>query len=177
MPDPYHAHVTCPTCGKSYRWQPSAAGRKFPCKQCGEQFTVPSAPGIGISDKPQPQDESAQTYELADYDDEPVAEHARFKPAPKAEQKEDHDTSRSAAAPKPQPASDPGPTESKEEPRELSEAARATRREQQRIAAATSEPVRTWRDYKTLITLAVILGVVILIVLGMYTLSDVLNGS
>jgi len=66
--------VNCPGCGKGYRWQAAAASRKFPCKICGEQFTVPSAPGMGISNKPQPQpqEESAKTYELAEYDEEPT---------------------------------------------------------------------------------------------------------
>lgn len=44
--------VTCPDCGKGYRWQDALAGRTVACKQCGTQFTVPDAPGMGLALEP-----------------------------------------------------------------------------------------------------------------------------
>ena len=55
--------VTCPGCGKGYRWQSTLAGKKVPCKQCGETFTVPNAPGTGLADHQAPVTEDG-TYEL-----------------------------------------------------------------------------------------------------------------
>lgn len=41
--------VACPGCSKGYRWQESLVGREVHCKQCGTQFRVPDAPGVGIA--------------------------------------------------------------------------------------------------------------------------------
>lgn len=58
--------VTCPGCDKGYRWQASLIGRLVPCKQCGAEFRVPDAPGIGIANQPEPVAEGG-TYDL-DFD-------------------------------------------------------------------------------------------------------------
>ncbi|MBX2850495.1 MAG: zinc-ribbon domain-containing protein [Phycisphaeraceae bacterium] len=73
MSDPQE-RVTCPNCSKGYRWQSKLVGRKVPCKQCGTEFEVPSAPGTGISLAPVADD---GTYELdLDAEDNPVVKHA-----------------------------------------------------------------------------------------------------
>ena len=41
--------VTCPSCGKGYRWQAKLIDKHVPCKACGAEFIVPSAPGVGIA--------------------------------------------------------------------------------------------------------------------------------
>ncbi|MFK7789904.1 MAG: hypothetical protein AB8C95_10495 [Phycisphaeraceae bacterium] len=58
--------VTCPGCDKGYRWQASLIGRRVPCKQCGTEFRVPDAPGIGITHQPDSIAEDG-TYDL-DFD-------------------------------------------------------------------------------------------------------------
>lgn len=67
--------VTCPDCGKGYRWQSKLIGKKVPCKQCGNAFEVPNAPGIGIALAPVADD---GTYELdLGGEDTPAANHAK----------------------------------------------------------------------------------------------------
>lgn len=67
--------VTCPDCGKGYRWQSKLIGKKVPCKQCGSTFEVPIAPGIGIALAPVADD---GTYELdLEGEDTPAANHAK----------------------------------------------------------------------------------------------------
>jgi hypothetical protein len=61
MKDRANQRVTCPGCGKGYRWQETLVGRVVPCKQCDTQFTVPVAPGAGLPIEP-PGDDG--TYEL-----------------------------------------------------------------------------------------------------------------
>lgn len=58
--------VNCPSCDKGYRWQPALVDRRVTCKQCGVEFRVPDAPGIGVLIEPDPIDQT-DTYEL-DYD-------------------------------------------------------------------------------------------------------------
>ena len=74
MSDPQE-RVTCPSCSKGYRWQSKLVGRTVPCKQCGAEFKVPSAPGTGIALAPVTDD---GTYELdLDAEDTPAANHAK----------------------------------------------------------------------------------------------------
>jgi len=49
MPDQAGQRVSCPGCGKGYRWQASLAGRVVPCKRCGSRFSVPDSPGVGVA--------------------------------------------------------------------------------------------------------------------------------
>jgi hypothetical protein len=56
--------VTCPSCSKGYRWQASLIGREVSCKQCGDAFTVPQTPGVGIAVQPEPADDDGM-YDLA----------------------------------------------------------------------------------------------------------------
>ena len=63
MPSSSSERVTCPTCGKGYRWQSSLVGRKVTCKACGSEFEVPSVPGEGIAIEPEPVADDG-TYEL-----------------------------------------------------------------------------------------------------------------
>lgn len=55
--------VTCPGCGKGYRWQTKLIDRKVPCKACGMEFIVPTAPGTGIAIEPDPRADDG-TYDL-----------------------------------------------------------------------------------------------------------------
>lgn len=64
MPEENHQRVSCPSCGKGYRWQPSLTGRAVPCKQCGAEFEVPDAPGVGVALNEAPPGESG-VYDLA----------------------------------------------------------------------------------------------------------------
>lgn len=52
MADASESRVSCPGCGKGYRWQAPLAGRTVPCKQCGESFIVPDQPGPGLPLEP-----------------------------------------------------------------------------------------------------------------------------
>lgn len=71
MPDPNSERVTCPSCGKGYRWQFELAGRIVPCKACQTPFIVPGAPGAGLPLEPEPTGEDG-LYELdLDGHDEP----------------------------------------------------------------------------------------------------------
>ena len=56
--------VTCPSCGKGYRWQAKLIERHVPCKACGAEFVVPYAPGQGIPIDPEPLADDG-TYDLA----------------------------------------------------------------------------------------------------------------
>lgn len=58
--------VTCPDCGRGYRWQSSLAGKVVPCKQCSSPFTVPNAPGVGIAEAPPPEPEATEPAGPAD---------------------------------------------------------------------------------------------------------------
>ncbi len=55
--------VSCPGCGKGYRWDTQLVGRAVECRKCGARFEVPDAPGLpGIRlDTPVTDD---GTYEL-----------------------------------------------------------------------------------------------------------------
>jgi len=52
MADDSGSQVSCPACGKGYRWQAPLAERTVPCKQCGESFVVPDQPGPGLPLEP-----------------------------------------------------------------------------------------------------------------------------
>lgn len=75
MPSSSSERVTCPDCGKGYRWQSNLVGRKVTCKACGSEFEVPSAPGEGIAIEPEPVADDG-TYELDLDTDEPQAAQA-----------------------------------------------------------------------------------------------------
>lgn len=81
MATPSSERVTCPNCGKGYRWQTKLIGRRVPCKQCNEPFDVPEAPGEGIAIAPAVTEDG--TYEL-DFDeaaDAPASPAAQATPA------------------------------------------------------------------------------------------------
>ncbi|MBX2850494.1 MAG: zinc-ribbon domain-containing protein [Phycisphaeraceae bacterium] len=176
MPSSESEHVTCPDCGKAYRWQPSLVGKSVPCKQCGTSFEIPDRPGKGVL--PKPADDGI--YELAaDPDDEPEQPPAYVVPkAPPAEQQ---------AAPAAEPVVETGSADVAEEsadaeaddPSEpqvhLSEAAKTARREAQRIAAAESEAERSWRDYKSLIIVIALLVLFGIIYWAMVAFSDAMD--
>ncbi|MEM6504290.1 MAG: zinc-ribbon domain-containing protein [Planctomycetota bacterium] len=75
MSDPQE-RVTCPGCGKAFRWQSKLIGRQVPCKHCGAEFEVPIAPGEGVLIKPAPDPVAEDgTYELdLDEANEPAAQ-------------------------------------------------------------------------------------------------------
>lgn len=65
MPSSESERVTCPSCGKGYRWQSKLIGRRVTCKQCGDEFEVPIAPGAGLAIRPEPEPAADDgTYEL-----------------------------------------------------------------------------------------------------------------
>jgi hypothetical protein len=63
MNDTDPQRVSCPGCGKGYRWDTQLVGRAVECRKCGARFEVPDAPGLpGIRlDTPVTDD---GTYEL-----------------------------------------------------------------------------------------------------------------
>jgi len=178
-------HVTCPSCSKTYRWKAALTGRAVPCKECGTRFIIPDQPGLGLADKPAPAPKPRaddDLYELAtDPDDEPTPPPPAYK-SPAAPTVEDHEPSPTAeptGVSKPAQKSD-GPDDADEsgdsEPTVyVSEAVKASRREEQRIAAVANEPARTWRDHKGLIILVSILGLFVIIYLTMVAFSDALD--
>jgi len=42
--EPGSGRITCPQCGKRYRWQQRLAGRSVQCKGCGHTFMAPATP-------------------------------------------------------------------------------------------------------------------------------------
>ena len=160
--------VTCPHCRKPYRWQAAFAAQTIACKQCGAEFIIPDQPGQGLTRVEKPVAQERDLYELAaDPDDEPEMPPAyKSPPTPPVEDRE--------ALP-----STSTDTDAQDEPSEpsahISEAAKASRREQQRIAAAEQEAGRSWRDYKGLITLATVIGLFVIIYIAMILFSNVLD--
>ena len=152
--------VTCPGCGKGYRWQPSLAGREVPCKQCGSAFIIPDQPGTGLTIASNEHEDDG-LYDLASDPDEerdlPPA-HVAPTPTPILDQN-DQPPADDASEPAIAPPSEPDDDAHSGEPQvHISEAAKASRREEQRIAAATTEPERSWRDYKWLFILLALIG-------------------
>lgn len=189
--------VTCPNCSANYRWRADQAGRTVPCKQCGKQFTVPDQPGPGLTTQPPPQasptpdtgkDTDADIYELAeDLDEEPQAPPLAYTPPTEAEQPPTTpptttppptSTPSTTHAPAPPAVSTEGDAAdaSAGEAKHVSEAAKAARREQQRLAAAEAEAARSWRDFKWLYFSLGALVFFILLVWSMYALRDWLYG-
>ena len=68
MPEPTRERVTCPGCGKGYRWQDRLVGRIVPCKQCDTQFTVPQTPGVGLTLEPT-NDDGMYELDLASHEE------------------------------------------------------------------------------------------------------------
>lgn len=170
MTEPTNEHVDCPSCGKAYRWKSTLVGRLVPCKKCGTEFTVPSKPGVGVAIDAASDSEDS-VYALAvDIDalpDEPAA-----KPRPPATPKAEHQPPPAAVT----PTDKPDASEQADAPvKELSEAAKARRREEQRLAAAAAEPAHDWRDYKPLIILVSVLLIAGLIIYLMVANSNALD--
>lgn len=200
MPDPSDQSVTCPGCAKSYRWLAEYAGRTTTCKQCGMAFAVPDAPGPGlmVAATPEPEPMSDPTpkhepepatppapadedddglYELADVPEDPPP------PTPSSGLSQHTDTFPGVSPPIPaikpsrvDRANDTDSAESIDAGQHMSEAAKAARREQQRIAAAQAQPKHSWRDHKGLVILGSVLVLVTLIIVGMYVISGMLGG-
>lgn len=162
--------VTCPNCSKGYRWKPALVGRSVPCQACSTTFDIPDQPGPGLLPKPIEDD---GLYELAaDPDDEPEQPPAFTLPKdPPAE---------AQSAPAVTPAIETAPVESaidlgdegSEPIVHRSEAAKAARREELRIAAAEAEAQGSWRDYKWLIIVLSVLALLGLIYWGMHLFAD-----
>ena len=175
-------HVTCPSCSKTYRWRTSLVGRSVPCKECGTSFIIPDQPGLGLADKPTPAPKSAADDDLYELATDPDDEHTPPPPAYKsqaASAAEDHEpppTAEPLGASEPADESDDAGESHDSEPTvHISEAVKASRREEQRIAAVANEPARTWRDHKGLITLFSVVGLFVIIYLTMVAFSDALD--
>lgn len=67
--------VTCPGCSKGYRWKSSLIGRKVPCKNCGSEFEVPAAPGVGLLIQPAINDDGYE-LDLDEQSENPAASYA-----------------------------------------------------------------------------------------------------
>ena len=189
--------ISCPSCGKTYRWKPALANRKVACQACQTQFTFPDQP---VAEKPSQAAEPAGPetddglYELAS---DPEAQidlppaHTVPKNGPAADAPAPSASTEPGQASEPtQPigpnassdsdAADP-PGESGEQPSggepimHISEAKKAARREEQRKAAAQAESVRTWRDYKLLYILLGVFLLLALIYLAMYLFSEAME--
>jgi hypothetical protein len=176
MPSSESEPVTCPECGKGYRWQPALVGKSVPCKQCGTTFEIPSQPGKGVL--PKPADDGL--YELAaNPDDEPELPPAyEVSKAPPTEEQ-----APSAAEPvidtRPVDTTDRIADTAEDSPSEpevhLSEAAKAARREQQRIAAVENEPQPKWWQQKWLIIVVALLALFGIIYWAMHAFSDAME--
>ncbi|MEM9346334.1 MAG: hypothetical protein AAGB26_06940 [Planctomycetota bacterium] len=174
-----HERVTCPSCGKRYRWQADLIGRQVTCKQCGEGFVIPDAPGPGVAIAPEPVADDG-TYEL-DFDalNEPEAAPPAFKPqttgqeaAPDTHQPVAPLVDTSADEPEAQAAPD---SEAPDQEAYVSEATKAARREEQRIAAAANEPQRKWWQQKWLMIVVGLLVLLGLIYWMMLQFSDAMD--
>lgn len=158
MAESNQERVTCPSCGKGYRWQAALTGREVPCKHCGTAFIIPDQPGVGLSIEPsEPEDDGL--YDLASDPDEErelppayVVEKTARDPSAATPSIETSESAATVTLDEPSEPADTG------EPQvHISEAAKAARREEQRIAAANEVPEKSWRDYKWLIILIAVL--------------------
>lgn len=86
MADPTPQPMTCPSCGKGYRWRADLVGKVLPCKQCGGSFAVPTTPGLMQT----VHKEDDGTYEL-DLDESQDPHDAAPASKPKATQPPAHD--------------------------------------------------------------------------------------
>lgn len=193
MSDPKDPQVTCPSCSATYRWHADQAGRIVPCKQCGTRFAVPDQPGRGLVAEAHPQadtDAHLQTrtdtetdagiYELADDpDEEPPAPPPAYTPPTEREKPatpQPRNTPPTAPAPPAVSTGGDSAAASAGEAKHLSEAAKAARREQQRLAAAEAEAARSWRDFKWLYIALGLLVFLSALIWSMYALRDWLYG-
>lgn len=166
--------VICPKCNKPYRWQEALAGRELPCKECGTKFIIPERPGLGLLVPAEPVTEDEGLYELAaDPDDEPLPPPPPRVPMTPAMDESPHEST--AAAEPSAGMSATSDDDAEDEPMEpnphISEAAKATRREEQRLAAAANERPESWRDNKVIWTVAVVVGLFVVIYLAMLSFS------
>ena len=149
--------IPCPSCGKTYRFKPELAGRKVKCQACGTAFSfpdqahsAPTEPEPSAYDLATPADDDSM-YELASDPDE-----ERELPPAYGVPKDVPEPARPTpdAAPIESPIPGNAPSQSSEQPDDsepvvhVSEAAKAARREELRIARAEEDSVKTWRDYK-----------------------------
>ncbi|MFI4859655.1 MAG: hypothetical protein ACIAXF_03120 [Phycisphaerales bacterium JB063] len=63
MSDSASQRVSCPGCGKGYRWDLGLVGQAVNCRQCGADFAVPAEPG-GVGDLLDAPPAADGTYEL-----------------------------------------------------------------------------------------------------------------
>lgn len=178
MSTPDQDRVTCPSCGKGYRWKPSLVGQAVPCKQCGTAFEIPGEPGPG--QLPQPADDDGM-YELAsnpDLDAPPPPPAYQPPPSDKPAQQNAPPPTAPTAPAESSITAEPSPTSSilnAEQPAYVSDETKAARREELRIAAAEAASARSWRDYKWLIIVLALLCLFGIIYWAMYLFSDAVD--
>eukprot|EP00752_Nemacystus_decipiens_P013926 g12362.t1 len=183
MPTPDQELVTCPSCGKGYRFKPTLIGKSVTCKACGNSFLFPSQPGAGKAPEPVEDD---GLYELAsdpDIDEPPAPPPVRATPSPSSPAVEPAVKTTAEPAIKPAvepPASavqtDPAPTSSlldTEEPAYVSDAVKAARREEQRIAAVADATEEKWWQKKWVL---VAIGLLILFLIIYWAMHQPAGG-
>ncbi|MEX0885655.1 MAG: hypothetical protein WD009_04370 [Phycisphaeraceae bacterium] len=72
--------ISCPHCGKHYRWKAELAGKKVTCK-CGQKMRLPSESGgeaEALGPPPAPADPGESTYGLDMTEDDPAANKPRI---------------------------------------------------------------------------------------------------
>ncbi len=167
MPTEDQALVTCPSCGKGFRFKPEYSGKTVSCKACGNNFIFPSQPGTGKTPEPVKKPaEDGGLYELAsdpDIDEPPPPPPVRPKPSvPAVEPAVKTTPEASAGTPASSAQTDPPPSSSlldTEEPAYVSDAIKAARREEQRIAAVANATEEKWWQQKWVM---IVVGLLIL---------------
>lgn len=183
--------IPCPSCGKTYRWKPELSGRKVVCKACDTQFAFPEQPKPKV--QPPQTDEPTQAtgddglYDLATDPDEERELPPAFVPSTKPPADEPAPPASTEPVDPTKPSEPVGSTESDEpgqseedpfggEPvTHISEAKKAARREELRLARVAEDSIRTWRDYKLLYIVLGLFLLFVLIYIAMYMFSEAME--
>ena len=183
MPTPDQEPVTCPGCGKAFRFKPELAGKRVTCKACGEPFDFPELPKPAAP--PPPPADDAGLYELASDPelDDPTPPPA-FVPEPTTTPEPTEQAEQVVKPPMEPPATSASdqaqttPTSSildAEEPAYVSDAVKAARREEQRIAAMADATEEKWWKQKWFFVVIGLLILFAIIYWAMTQFSDAMD--